>query len=311
MEPLIITAAITGGEYVSKADTPYVPCTVDEIVEETVRCVEAGASIVHLHAKDPETGKPWSGDPNPILREYVRRIREEVDVVINLTTGGGRVGVPPERWDELVRERCRLGAEMMSLNMGTMNRWMPHPTGEIFLNTLSMIERWCRYMVEAGLKPEHEIYDTGMINVCKMLAERGIVPEPLHVQFVMVGRTGFLPSPKTLLYCLDLLPENWTWSVCALGRHEIPMATIAITLGGHVRVGFEDNIYLRRGVLAKSNAELVEKVVHIARELDRPIATPEETRELLGLSKPPRLPCRRIDIASQRPSPSWRCRRSG
>ncbi len=286
MDKLIITAAVTGGEYVSKASTPYVPSTVDEIVDEVVRSVEAGASIVHLHAKDPETGDPWSGDPNPVLREYVDRIRERVDVVINLTTGGGRVGNPPERWDELVRERCGLGQEMMSLNMGTMNRWMEHPTGRIFLNTIDVIERWVGYMAEAGVKPEHEVYDTGMINVCRQLAEKGVAPEPLHIQFVMVGRTGILPTPKALLYCLDQIPDGWTWSVCALGRHEIPISAVAMTLGGHVRVGFEDNIYLRRGVLAKSNAELVEKVVNIARELDRPVATPDEARELLGLMKP-------------------------
>jgi 3-keto-5-aminohexanoate cleavage enzyme len=285
LEKLIVTAAVTGGEYVSKATTPYVPCTADEIVEEVVRSVEAGASVVHLHAKDPRTGEAWSGDPNPLLREYIDRIRERVDVVINVSTGGGRVGNPPERWDELVRARCRLGAEMMSLNMGTMNRWAEHPTGPIFLNTVEMIERWCGYMVEAGVKPEHEVYDTGMINVCHQLAEKGIVPEPLHIQFVMVGRTGFLPEPKALLYSLDQIPGSWTWSVCALGRNEIPMAAVAMTLGGHVRVGFEDNVFLRRGVLARSNAELVEKVANIARELDRPIASPDEARAILGLRK--------------------------
>lgn len=286
MERLIITAAVTGGEYVSKETTPHVPSTVEEIVGEVVASVEAGASVVHLHAKDPETGEAYSGDPNPVLKEYIDRIREEVDVVINVTTGGGRVGNPPEIWDELVRTRCGLGQEMMSLNMGTMNRWAEHPTGEIFLNTVSMIERWCGYMVEAGVKPEHEVYDTGMINVCRQLAEKGVIPEPLHVQFVMVGRTGFLPTPRTLIYCLDQLPEGWTWSVCALGRHEIPMAAVAMTLGGHVRVGFEDNIYLRRGELATSNAQLVEKAANIGRELDRPIATPSEAREILGLRRP-------------------------
>jgi 3-keto-5-aminohexanoate cleavage enzyme len=286
MEKLIITAAVTGGEYVSKATTPHVPSTVDEIVKEVVASVKAGASIVHLHAKNPATGEAYSGDPNPVLREYVERIREEVDVVVNVTTGGGRVGNPPEVWDELVKARCKLGQEMMSLNMGTMNRWAVHPTGEIFLNTVSMIERWCGYMVEHGVKPEHEVYDTGMINVCRQIAEKGIVPEPLHVQFVMVGGTGFLPTPRMLTYCVDQIPENWTWSVCALGRHEIPMAAVAMTMGGHVRVGFEDNVYLRRGVLAESNAELVTKAANIARELDRPIADPDDAREILGLRKP-------------------------
>ena len=208
MENLIITAAVTGGEYVSRKDTPYVPKTVDDIVSEVVRSVEAGASMVHLHAKNPETGEAYSGDPNPILKEYIERIRERVDVVINVTTGGGRVGNPPDVWDRLVKEKCHLGEEMMSLNMGTINRWADHPTGDVFLNTVPMIERWCGYMREAGVKPEHEVYDTGMINTCRQLAEKKIVPEPLHIQLVMVGRTGFLPTMKTLIYSLDQIPVN-------------------------------------------------------------------------------------------------------
>jgi len=286
MDNLIITAAVTGGEYVSKATTPYVPSTVDEIVAEVLASVEAGASVVHLHAKNPETGEAYSGDPNPVLREYVERIRDEVDVVINVTTGGGRVGNPPEEWDRLVEERCTLGQEMMSLNMGTMNRWAEHPTGDIFLNTVKMIERWCGYMVSHGVKPEHEVYDTGMINVCRQIADKGIVPEPLHIQFVMVGRTGFLPSPRMLQYSVDQLPQGWTWSVCALGRHQIPMAAVATVMGGHVRVGFEDNVFLRRGELAKSNADLVRKAANIARELERPIASPDDAREILGIRRP-------------------------
>jgi len=285
LENLIITAAITGGEYVSRKDTPYVPKTVDEVVEEVVKSVEAGASIVHLHAKNPETGEAYSGDPNPVLKEYIERIRERIDVVINVTTGGGRVGNPPEVWDRLVKEKCRLGEEMMSLNMGTINRWADHPTGDVFLNTVPMIERWCGYMREAGVKPEHEVYDTGMINTCRQIAEKKIVPEPLHIQFVMVGRTGFLPTMKSLVYSLDQIPLTWTWSVCALGRNEIPMCTAAMIQGGHVRVGFEDNIFLRKGELAKSNVDLVKKMANISKELDRPIADPSETRKILGLNK--------------------------
>jgi len=141
-------------------------------------------------------------------------------------------------------------------------------------------------MASHGVKPEHEVYDTGMINVCRQIADKGIVPEPLHIQFVMVGRTGFLPSPRMLQYSVDLLPPGWTWSVCALGRHQIPMAAVATVMGGHVRVGFEDNVFLRRGELAKSNADLVRKAANIARELERPIASPDDAREILGLRKP-------------------------
>jgi len=285
LENLIITAAVTGGEYVSRKDTSYVPRTCSEVVEEVVRSVEAGASVVHLHAKNPETGEAYSGDPNPILKAYIEGIRERVDVVINVTTGGGRVGNPPDVWDRLVKEKCTLGEEMMSLNMGTINRWADHPTGDVFLNTVPMIERWCGYMREAGVKPEHEVYDTGMINSCLQLAEKKIVPEPLHIQFVMVGRTGFLPTMKALIYSLDQIPLTWTWSVCALGRNEIPMCTAAMIQGGHVRVGFEDNIFIRKGEHARSNADLVKKIANIAKELERPIADPSEARKILGLKK--------------------------
>ncbi len=283
---LIITAAVTGGEYVSRVESPYVPRTVDEVVEEVVRSVEAGASVVHLHAKNPTNGEAYSGDPNPVLREYVKAIRERVDVVINVTTGGGRVGNPPEVWDRLVKEKCDCGQEMMSLNMGTINRWAEHPTGDVFLNTVPMIERWAGYMRDAGIKPEHEVYDTGMINTCRVLVEKKITKEPLHIQFVMVGRTGFLPNVKALTYSLDQIPPNWTWSVCALGRNEIPMCNAAMLLGGHVRVGFEDNVFLRKGEYAKSNADLVRKIANIAKELERPIADPSEARKTLGLKKP-------------------------
>lgn len=283
---LIITAAVTGGEYVSRVESPYVPRTVDEVVEEVLRSVEAGASVVHLHAKNPENGEAYSGDPNPVLREYVKAIREKVDVVINVTTGGGRVGNPPEVWDRLVKEKCGLGQEMMSLNMGTINRWAEHPTGEVFLNTVPMIERWAGYMRDAGIKPEHEVYDTGMINTCHALVQKKIMREPLHIQFVMVGRTGFLPNIKALTYSLDQIPPTWTWSVCALGRNEIPMCNAAMLLGGHVRVGFEDNVFLRKGEYAKSNADLVRKVANIAKELERPVADPSEARKILGLKKP-------------------------
>jgi len=195
------------------------------------------------------------------------------------------VGNPIEVWDRLVKEKCRLGEEMMSLNMGTINRWAEHPTGDVFLNTVPMIERWCGYMRDAGVKPEHEVYDTGMINTCRQIADKKILVDPLHIQFVMVGRTGFLPTMKTLIYSLDQIPQTWTWSVCALGRNEIPMCTAAMIQGGHVRVGFEDNIFIRKGEHAKSNADLVRKMVNIAKELERPIADPSETRRILGLKK--------------------------
>jgi len=306
MEKLIITAAVTGGEFVSRLLTPYVPCTVDEIVEEVCRCRKAGASVVHLHAKEPEMGRPHP-DPNSVFPEYIRRIRESEasDIIINITTGGGRplppalaelMGVQqkytPEEYerklDQWMEERMKLGQEMSSLNMGSINIWEDmglEPLRDmIFSNPLSRIERWARYMYENNVKPELEIYDTGMINTAKTLVGEGKLKEPLHLQFVMFGGMSCMsPTPETLLYCVRTIPENWTWSVCAPGRHEMEMGALAIILGGHVRVGMEDNLYLERGVLAKSNAELVAKIARIARELGREIANPDEARKILGL----------------------------
>ena len=283
MAKMIITAAVTGGEPVHKGMTPYVPSSPEEIAEETYRCWEAGASIVHLHAKDPETGRP-AKDPNPYFRQYAKMIRDRCDIIVNMTTGGARP-TSGAKLDEMVKERCSLGAEMMSLNMGTINLWTP-PYENVFMNEIPTIKRWVGYMYEAGIKPELEFYDTGMINATKMLVRDGVLKEPLHVQFVMIGTTGWSPTPKTLLYGVEQLNPSWTWSVCSLGRTQLPMGSFAMTLGGHVRVGFEDNIYIRHGELAKSNSDLVKRIVTIAEALNIEVAKPDEARKILGLHKP-------------------------
>jgi 3-keto-5-aminohexanoate cleavage enzyme len=280
MSKLIITAAVTGGEPVSREMTPYVPTTAEEITDETVRCWEAGASIVHLHAKEPGTGKP-APDPNPLLRRYVEMIRDRCDIITNVTTGGGRRATD-EALDRMIEERCTLGQEMMSMNMGTVNLWTP-PYRGVFMNDVPRIKRWAGYMRAHGIKPELEVYDTGMINTAKMLAEEGVFETPVHIQFVMIGRTGFSATPKMLQYCVDELPPGWTWSVCALGRNELPMGAVAMTMGGHVRVGMEDNIFLSRGVLLESNALLVERVKTVAEALNIEVAKPDEARRILGI----------------------------
>jgi 3-keto-5-aminohexanoate cleavage enzyme len=277
---LIITGAITGGEPVSREMTPYVPTTVEEMTEEAVKCWEAGASIVHLHAKEPHTGKPHP-DPNPVLRDYVGGIQSKTDLICNVTTGGGR-RASAEALDKMIEERCGLGHEIMSMNCGTVNYWTP-PYEGVFMNDIPRIKKWAGYMKDQGVKPELEVYDTGMINTAKMLADEGVFDTPLHIQFVMIGKTGFSATPKTLLYCVEELPSDWTWSVCALGRAELPMGALAMTLGGHVRVGFEDNIYLKRGELLRSNAQLVERIVTIAEALNIEIAKPDEARKILGI----------------------------
>jgi len=306
MEKLIVTAALTGGDFVSKLQTDYVPCTVDEIVEEVVKCRKAGASIVHLHAKEPKTGMPHS-EPNSVFPEYIKGIRESEapDIIINVTTGGGRplpkeiaelMGIEQKitleeyekTLDKVMEERATFSQEMSSLNMGSINVWvdmgLPQLRNFVFSNPISTIEKWAGYMYKNNVKPELEVYDTGMINTAKTLVNEGKLKEPLHIQFVLFGGLSCMsPTPKTLFYCAESIPKNWTWSVCAPGRYEMEMGTLAIMMGGHVRVGMEDNIYLEKGVLAKSNAELVAKVVRIAKELGRETATPDEARQILGL----------------------------
>jgi 3-keto-5-aminohexanoate cleavage enzyme len=173
---------------------------------------------------------------------------------------------------------------MMSMNMGTINLWTP-PYSGVFVNDVPRVKRWAGYMKAHGIKPELEVYDTGMINTAKMLADEGVFETPLHIQFVMVGRTGFSPTPKMLQYCVEELPPDWTWSVCALGRAELPMGAVAMTLGGHVRVGMEDNIFLRRGELLRTNADLVKRIVAIAEALNIDVANPDEARKILGIGK--------------------------
>lgn len=292
MDKLIITAALTGGEFVSKMVTKYVPSTTEEIVDEVVKCKKAGASIVHLHAKDPDTGLPASS-PNAILKEYVEHIKdsEASDIIINLTTGGGRVA-KAELVEELMKERMTFRHEMASLNMGSVNLWTA-PKGKegiekeaVFSNTIGTIERWAGYMYDNRIKPELEVYDTGQIQTALRLLEQGKLTPPLHFQLVMFdGNSCMTPEPETMIYCVNRLPEDSTWSVCAPGRFEMAMGALAIIMGGHVRVGMEDNIYLEHGVLAKSNAELVAKIARISKELGREIATPDEARKILGLNK--------------------------
>jgi 3-keto-5-aminohexanoate cleavage enzyme len=280
MSKLIITAAITGGEPVSREMTPYVPTTVEEITTEAVKCWEAGASIVHLHAKEPNTGKPHP-NPNPVLKAYVDEIQKKTDLICNVTTGGGR-RASAEDLDRMIEERCTLGQEMMSMNVGTINLWTP-PYEGVFMNDVPRIRRWAGYMRDHGIKPELEVYDTGMINAAKFLSAENVFTQPIHIQFVLVGKTGFSATPKTLVYCVEELEPEWTWSVCSLGRSELPMGALAMTMGGHVRVGMEDNIYLKRGELLKSNAQLVDRVVTIANALNIEVATPNEARSILKI----------------------------
>ncbi|MEM3087032.1 MAG: 3-keto-5-aminohexanoate cleavage protein [Halobacteria archaeon] len=285
-DKVILTVAATGS-IPSRKDNPNIPYTPEEVAEEVRKCVEAGASVVHLHARDPRTGGPTSD--TAIFREYMALIRERTDIAINITTGGGREGTGDKSGrsnEQVLVDRLReLKPEMASLNMGTINAWHTPVSDRVFMNTTKMVEALGKTMIEIGVKPELEIYHSGMLNTVETMRQRGALKDPPHLQFVLTGGTGASPTVKDLLHLVESRPPGSTWSACGLGRHEFPVATAAMLLGGHARVGFEDNLFVSRGVLARSNAELVAKAARIARELGREPATADEARELLGLRK--------------------------
>lgn len=271
MQKLIITAAMVGAE-VTRADQPNLPITPEEIAEAAAACRAAGASIIHLHVRKDD-GTPTQDRDR--FEETIAAIRAKTDVIVQVSTGGA-VWMKPEKRVQPVS----LKPEMATLTCGTVNFG-----NEVFWNDPALLRQFAAEMKANGVRPEFEIFDAGMVNNALRLQAEGLVEAPLHFDFVL-GVPGALPAtPKNLLYLTELLPEGATWSVAGIGRYQLSMATLAIVMGGHVRVGFEDNIYYRKGELAASNAQLVERVARIAGELDRPLATPAEAREMLGIPR--------------------------
>jgi len=278
MEKLIITATLTGGMHGKEAN-PALPEQPGEIIEAAVECWNAGAAIVHLHARDA-SGRGIA-DPQ-IFGEINQGIRGRCPLVVQDTTGDA--GIP------VARRILSLDAspDMASLNMGTVVFFVPGPEGveEVdFVNRRSEIEAFARAMLERGIKPEMEVYSPAMFGEVENLIEKGLVREPYYVNFVMgVGGMGGYPgTPRNLITMVDHLPRGAKFNVSGIGRAQLPMSAMAILLGGHARVGLEDNIYYRRGELASSNAQLVERAVRLAGELGREIASPAEARTILGL----------------------------
>lgn len=269
MDKLIITAALTGAETTKEAN-PALPVTPEEIAEAAYQCREAGASIVHLHARTPDGSS--TQDPK-VFGEIISAIRQRTDIIIQVSTGGA-VGMTPEERLQPVQ----LNPEMATLSTGSVN------FGEdLFVNTMEEIRTFARTMIAKGVKPEIEAFDSGMVQNALTLVKEGILELPLHFDFVL-GVPGAMPgTPEALMYMRSLLPAGCTWTVAGIGRTELPLGAMAIILGGHVRVGFEDNIYYKRGQLAESNAQLVQRMVRLAEELGREVATPEEARKILHL----------------------------
>jgi 3-keto-5-aminohexanoate cleavage enzyme len=271
MEKLIITAALVGAE-TTRAQQPNLPVTPEEIAEAAHACREAGASVCHLHVRTDD-GMPTQDRER--FRETIAAIRRRCDIIIQVSTGGAVGMTADERLQPV-----SLRPEMATLTCGTVN------FGDaVFLNAPGDLERFARELKAYGVRPEFEIFEAGMIQNALSLWRKGLVEPPFHFDFVL-GVPGAMPAtPKHLLFLTELLPEGATWSVAGIGRYQLPMAALAVILGGHARVGFEDNIFYRKGELAESNAQLVARVARIARELDRPLATPDEARRILGIPR--------------------------
>ena len=274
MEKLIITAAITGSR-VTREATPYIPITPEEIVTSSTECWEAGAAIVHIHVRDPNTG--LGTQDIELFRQVVAPLRERTDLVLCLTTSGipGRNLAIEERLIPL-----ELEPELASFDAGSIN------LGEsVFINTPEFLQAAAIRMREVGVKPELEIFDVGMMVTCLRMRQEGYLIDPLHFQFALGTPWGIPATPKSLLHLLDYLPGQSAWSVIGIGKGHLPVSIMGLILDGHIRVGMEDNIYYRRGELAKTNAQFVERIVRIATEYGREVATPEDARQILKLGK--------------------------
>jgi 3-keto-5-aminohexanoate cleavage enzyme len=269
MSKLIITAAITGAE-TTKEMNPALPCTPEEQAEAAFECWKAGASIVHLHVRDEKL------KPSQSLAQFekvTKLIRAKCDIILQFSTGGA-VGTP-------VAERIAplaLKPEMASLNAGSINFG-----DEVFENLPKDIAALANEMKRLNIKPEIEVYDLGMLEYGVSLVTSGLVPGPAHFQFVMGTKHGISGNPENMFLMRSKLPPGCTFAVAGVGRNQLQVAPLAIVGGGHVRVGFEDNVYYAKGVLAKSNAELVKRVADLSRLLQREVASVADTRQILGL----------------------------
>jgi uncharacterized protein (DUF849 family) len=297
LRKVIITAAITGS-----GPTPtmsqYLPLTPQQIADDAVKSYEAGAAIVHIHARKSETGEPTAD--LKVFREILEDIKRRCDVVVCITTGGAgtpeqRIAVVPEFKPELAT--LNLGSLSLGSSLAMYERmkakgfkyaWEEKRFGEdgVWVNTYKMMRDYSKADRESGTKPELEVWDTGQIRAIKWLLDNKMIDRPPHIQFVMGGLTGMSAKSSMLMYVLQEAREEigeFTWSVAAVGKDQIPLAAVTLAMGGNVRVGLEDNLYCGFGRLARGSYEQVERVVKMAQQLSIEPATPDEARKMLGL----------------------------
>ncbi len=301
MPKLIITCALTGSA-VGPTQTPYLPITPDQIADEAYRACKAGAAVVHVHVRDPDQGFPTAD--LKVWRETLTKIKEKCNVVVCTTTGGGmgmtaeqRIAVVPEFEPEM----CSLDIESMNFSVFPLAEKIKeykYPWEElmiklskdfVFKNTFADLEVFATTMKKHNVKPEVEIYGTNGLYNAGFLVRAGQLDLPVHIQYVLGVLGGSYSTPYELLHLQTethrwLGADNYTWSVIGIGYPaEFYLGAVAMTLGGHVRVGLEDNIFVKYKVLAKGNAELVEKIRKVADLFEREIATPDDARQMLGL----------------------------
>jgi uncharacterized protein (DUF849 family) len=287
----IITCAVTGN-LTKPEQHPGLPVTPEQIANASLDAARAGAAVVHIHVRDPKTGRPSMDIA--LYREVIERIRAaNTDLIINLTTGPGGRFIPSDeeprvaaagttlmRPEDRVQHILVLRPDICSLDLNTMNSG-----GDVVINTPKNVTRMAAVIREAGVKPEIEIFDSGDMNLALDLIKSGVLDGPGLWTFVMGVKYGFSASPETLLYARSLLPAGATWAAFGVGRFEFPIVAQAWLAGGHVRVGLEDNIYISKGVLAESNAALVERARDIVLSLGGELASAREARDLLGLTQ--------------------------
>jgi 3-keto-5-aminohexanoate cleavage enzyme len=293
--PLVICVAITGGIQGKEAN-PNLPETPEEQAEQTYEAYKAGASVVHTHVRDPKGWYNCSGDTEQ-YRLVNGMIREKCpEIIINNTTGGGPGMTPEERLCVLDAKpevaTLNMGPDVFKMTLKERRAPIPHPRPETKIEGCSAtdyaeVAMFAKRMKEKGIKPEMEIYQPGMYWIAEDLMAQKLIDPPYLFQFVMGYQTSFYGTPHNLLTFIQELPANSVYEVAGVGPFQMPMTVMSVLLGGHVRVGLEDNVFYRRGQLLKSNAEAVERIVRIARDMNREIATPAQARQIFGVSSKP------------------------
>lgn len=287
MDKVIITVAVTGS-VPTREQHPNLPITPEEIANAAYECFNEGAAIVHVHVRDPKTGKRSMA--LELYAEVVERLRAKCPMIINLSTGpGGQLTIGPDNQpimessymaspEKRVEHVVKLKPEMCSLDVGSANA----PFG-VFVNAEHIIDKMAELIKQAGVKPEIEIFDVGHVQIANRLIRLGLVEKNAHFQLCLGTKMGVPATPKQAVHLAECLPPGVTWSIFGVGASQFPMVAMGVLMGGHVRVGFEDNLYIKKGVLAKSNAELVKRAVEIIKILNKEVASVTEAREILSL----------------------------